>query len=146
MLVKRGFSLKEFLIPYIATLIGCILAAVAITAFFVPHNLLSGGIGGINMILYYSIGLPMGIGMFLLNIPIMIACYKFMGRSYTILSIVGTIFLSIALDATAFLSDTTLVKDPIIHASQAAPSTASAWVSSISITATAAASTSSAPS
>ena len=44
MLVKRGFSLKEFLIPYIATLIGCILAAVAITAFFVPHNLLSGGI------------------------------------------------------------------------------------------------------
>lgn len=114
MLVKPGFNLKEFLIPYIATLIGCILAAIAITAFFVPHNLLSGGIGGVNMILYYSIGLPMGIGMFLLNIPIMIACYKFMGRSYTILSIVGTIFLSIALDAASFLSDTTLVKDPFI--------------------------------
>lgn len=116
MKVKEDFNLKEFLIPYIATTIGSFIAAAGVTAFFIPHHLLSGGIGGISILIYYLTGLPIGIGMFILNIPIMAACYKFMGRQYTILSIVGTIVISIAFDATAFLTDLMLVKDPIISA------------------------------
>lgn len=114
MKVKEDFNLKEFLIPYIATTIGSFIAAAGVTAFFIPHHLLSGGISGISILIYYLTGLPIGIGMFILNIPIMVACYKFMGRQYTILSIVGTIVISIAFDATAFLTDLNLIKDPII--------------------------------
>ena len=44
----------------------------------------------------------------------MIACYKFMGRQYTILSIVGTAIFSVLADATAFLSTWDIVKDPMI--------------------------------
>lgn len=114
MKAQEEFNLKEFLIPYVATLIGSIIAAIGVTAFFVPHHLLSGGISGISILVYYLTGLPIGLGMFILNIPIMIACYKFMGRQYTILSIVGTIIMSISFDATAFLSDMTIIKDPMI--------------------------------
>lgn len=114
MKVKEDFNLKEFLIPYIATTIGSIITAVGVNAFFIPHHLLSGGIGGVSIIFYYLMGLPIGVGMFILNIPIMIACYKYMGRSYTVLSIVGTVIISVAFDATAFLTETMIIKDPFI--------------------------------
>ena len=63
---------------------------------------------------YFATGLPVGTGIFILNIPIMIACYKFMGRRYTLLSIVGTIMLSILADATAFLSTWKIMDDPML--------------------------------
>lgn len=62
----------------------------------------------------FATGLPVGTGIFILNIPIMIACYKFMGRRYTLLSIVGTIMLSILADATAFLSTWKIMDDPML--------------------------------
>ena len=83
-------------------------------SFFIPHHLLSSGIGGVAIMFYFAVGLPVGVGIFALNIPIMIACYKFMGRQYTILSIVGTAIFSVLADATAFLSTWDIVKDPMI--------------------------------
>ena len=64
--------------------------------------------------IYFATGLPVGTGIFILNIPIMIACYKFMGRRYTLLSIVGTIMLSVLADATSFLSTWQIMDDPML--------------------------------
>ena len=104
-------TVKDFLIPYVATFVGCLLVAIAVNAFFVPFQLLSSGISGVAIIIYYIFNMPIGMAIFLLNIPIMIACYKFMGRSYTIVSIVGTGILSVLVDATAFLSEWHLIHD-----------------------------------
>ena len=83
-------------------------------AFFIPFQLLSSGLSGIAIMFYFLTGLPVGIGIFILNIPIMIACYKFMGRSYTVLSIVGTIMLSVLVDVTSFLSTWNIMHDAML--------------------------------
>lgn len=83
-------------------------------AFFIPFHLLSSGISGAAIMIYFATGLPVGTGIFILNIPIMIACYKFMGRRYTLLSIVGTIMLSVLADATSFLSTWQIMDDPML--------------------------------
>lgn len=107
-------TVKKFFIPYIASLIGGLIVAIGMNAFFVPHHLLSSGIGGIAIMAYFATGFPIGIGIFVLNIPIMIACYKYMGRQYTVLSIVGTVLFSTLVDGTAFMSNWNLIKDPMI--------------------------------
>ena len=114
MKTTQDTSLKQLAIPYIASFIGCLIVTVGMNAFFIPHHLLSSGIGGVAIMFYFAVGLPVGVGIFALNIPIMIACYKFMGRQYTILSIVGTAIFSVLADATAFLSTWDIVKDPMI--------------------------------
>lgn len=114
MKTTQGTSLKQLAIPYIASFIGSLIVTIGMNAFFIPHHLLSSGIGGVAIMLYFAVGLPVGAGIFALNIPIMIACYKFMGRQYTILSIVGTVIFSVLADATAFLSSWNIVKDPMI--------------------------------
>lgn len=106
--------MKNFIYTYAMTTIGCVLYGIGINAFFIPHNLLSGGISGFAIILYYTLGFSVGLTNFLLNIPIMVACYKYMGRQYTLISIFGTIASSIFVDATSFLANTTIIHDPII--------------------------------
>ena len=39
---------------------------------FIPNKLLSGGVGGIGIIIHYLTGIPTGVSVFLLNIPIFI--------------------------------------------------------------------------
>lgn len=111
---RKESIMKKIALPYIMTFIGCIICTVGINAFFIPHHLLSGGIGGITIMLYYTMGFPIGISMIVINIPIMIACYKFMGRQYTLLSVCGTIMFSVLVDATSFLSALVIVQDRII--------------------------------
>lgn len=106
----------EMVVPYLASFIGCLLVAIGMNAFFIPFQLLSSGLSGVAIMGYFLANIPVGIGLFVLNIPIMIACYKFMGRQYTILSIVGTIMLSALVDATTFLSSWHIMHNDILSA------------------------------
>ena len=107
-------TLWELAVPYLASFVGSLVVAIGMNAFFIPFQLLSSGLSGIAIIFYFLTGLPVGIGIFILNIPIMIACYKFMGRSYTVLSIVGTIMLSVLVDVTSFLSTWNIMHDAML--------------------------------
>ena len=114
MKTTQSTSWKSLVIPYAASFVGCLIVAVGMNAFFIPHHLLSSGLGGVAIMFYFAMHIPIGIGIFILNIPIMIACYKYMGRQYTVLSIVGTIMFSVLADLTAFLSTWEIIKDPMI--------------------------------
>ena len=98
------------------TVVGTFLYSVGVNAFLVPHRFLSGGITGIAMILYYLTGFPIGVTNLLMNIPILILSLKFMGKFYTVITILGTVFCSLFIDLTAFLADYNVVKDPLVAA------------------------------
>ncbi len=105
---------KDLLVPYLASFIGSLIVTIGMNAFFIPHHMLSSGIGGVAIMLYFAMNVPVGAAIFVLNIPIMAACYKYMGRQYTVLSIIGTAIFAVLADTTAFLSSWNIVKDPII--------------------------------
>ena len=88
---------------HLGIMIGCLIAACSINLFVVPSHLLTGGVTGIAMIVYYLFDLPIGLQTFLYNIPLLIASYKLLGRNYTVDVIIGTIFFAFCLDATKFL-------------------------------------------
>lgn len=114
MQTRQKSSLKRKAIPYIASFFGSLISAISMNTFFIPHHLLSSGIGGVAIMLFYAIGIPVGTAIFIMNIPIMIGCYKFMGREYTLLSIIGTVMFAVLVDATAPMASLTLIKDPLI--------------------------------
>ena len=113
---QEKLTTRQMLIPYIANFIGSVIAAIGINGFFIPQHLLSSGIGGVAIMVYYATGLPVGTGNFIMNIPVLIACYRFMGRRYTILAIIGTIMYSALIDATSFFADFNLIHDPMTAA------------------------------
>ncbi len=96
--------------------VGCFIYALGLNMFYIPHNLLSGGMSGVAIIIYYISGISFGISNLVLNIPILLMAIRFLGHRYTLMSIFGTVMISIAVDSTAFLALRTHISDPILSA------------------------------
>lgn len=96
--------------------LGCLISSCAINLFYVPANLLTGGVTGISMIVLFLWGLPLGVQTFVYNIPLLIAAYVFLGKRYLADVIVGTVLFSACLDLTQQLSELHLVSDVMLSA------------------------------
>lgn len=104
-------KLKEHIFDYCIITLGCLIMAVAINIFFVPHKMLSGGLSGIVMVIYFFTGFPMGVASILLNIPLFYIAYRHLGVKYCINGLYGMLVFSILLDATGFLRDINAIDD-----------------------------------
>lgn len=91
----------NFLLDVLICGIGCCLFALSLIAFTVPNQIAPGGFTGISTILNYLFDLPIGLTIFILNIPIMIIAWKMLGIKFIIKSIVVTTALSIIIDVFA---------------------------------------------
>lgn len=108
--------MKKFFWRYLCIAIGCLIASISINLFLVPHHLLSGGVSGIAIILYFLLGFPIGVQILIMNIPLIYLAYKLLGKEYTITTIYGTIMFSVAIDTTQFLSKFNPLDDPLLAA------------------------------
>lgn len=101
---------------YLVVVIGSFICGVGINLLLVPGKLLSNGISGISMLGYYMLGWPIGLQILIYNVPILFLSYKFLGKRYTIDTIIGTVIFSFAIDATAFLKSYEAVHDVMLCA------------------------------
>ncbi len=97
-------------------LLGCLISSSSINLFLIPNHLLSGGLTGIGIIVYFLTGLPVGAQVLVYNIPLLIAAYRTLGREYIGNVIFGTVMFSICVDATHFLNVYAPVPDPMLAA------------------------------
>ncbi len=100
----------------LVTMLGTFLYAVGINMFYVPQQFLSGGLTGIAMVLHYVSGFPIGVANFLFNIPILLLSLKFMGKLYTVVTILGTALCSVFIDLTSGLSIYNTIHSPLVSA------------------------------
>ncbi len=91
---------RRLLCRILYIILGSFIYAFAVNALFIPHQLLSGGLTGIAMILEYLFKIPTALTVIILNIPLFIGGYKFLGKRFTYLSILGIISMSIFLSLT----------------------------------------------
>ena len=108
--------MKKNYMRYVMILIGCLISSGSINLFLVPNQLLSGGVSGIAIIFYYLFGLPIGLQMLVMNIPLLFAAYRTLGKTYTIDVVFGTFLFSICIDAMQFLSTYHIVDDAMLAA------------------------------
>lgn len=91
-----------------------LISAIGVNAFFVPHELLSGGVGGIALIIQYLTKIPAGYSIMFINIPLFIFSIKKIDKEFTILTIIGTFAQSMFLIITKNISDYFYVKDILL--------------------------------
>lgn len=85
-------------------LLGSFIMAIAIQAVLVPAHLLTSGVSGIAMILYFFTGLKVWVWYVILNIPIFIAGYRYISRRFAFYSLVGFLALTFFLGLTQNLN------------------------------------------
>lgn len=101
--MKEGNLLKKWkLLKKIGNLlgitVGAILSAYSVQGFIVHAGLGGGGIGGIALLLYYTLRLPIGIMTLVLNIPLFILGWKEVNRNFIFKTLYGLLIFSLALD------------------------------------------------
>lgn len=79
----------------VAIFIGAVLMATGLEIFLVPNYVIDGGITGISIMLSHIFGLPLGLFIFLLNLPFFYLGYKQIGKTFAISTVFGIIVLSI---------------------------------------------------
>lgn len=89
--------------------LGAILMAIGLELFLVPNLILDGGVVGASIIISHLTGLPLGVFIFILNIPFFFLGYKQIGKTFALSTLFGitvlSIFTSLLHNIDAFTSD-----------------------------------------
>jgi len=80
----------------ILIIVGAILVGVALEIFLVNNSIIDGGVTGISIMSSYLSGLPIGIFLFILNLPFLILGYRTIGKTFALSTLLGVAVLSIA--------------------------------------------------
>jgi uncharacterized membrane-anchored protein YitT (DUF2179 family) len=79
--------------------IGVLLAALGYSLFQVPYHIAAGGIGGLSIIINHFTGWPPGTLYFIMNVPLLVLGFFYLGRwPFIIRTIVSVIIFSAATD------------------------------------------------
>ncbi len=80
---------------FIFTLLGTMLTGAGIGVFLSANKIVGGGASGLSTILYHTLGIPLGVSFFALNIIFLLAGFKVLGKEFIIKTLFGTALLSV---------------------------------------------------
>lgn len=81
---------------FIMIIIGAIIAAYGLEAVLIPNDVIDGGVTGISIMGAHLFGIPLGVLLFVLNIPFIWIGYKQVGKTFALMSSAGIAALSIS--------------------------------------------------
>lgn len=85
---------KRNILELFMIMLGCAIYGLSLDMISAPNQLTDGGISGITLLLRHFWGINMGLSSLLLNIPLIILGYRFMGKRLLAYTIWGTLWLS----------------------------------------------------
>lgn len=94
---KIEFS-KELILDCAFLLAGTFLYALATHCFMAPHDIAPGGLTGVATMLNYLFDVNIGLMVLLMNIPILLLAWKFIGKSFCIKTLISILLFTIFTD------------------------------------------------
>lgn len=108
-------SLQSQSRAYLMIVLGMAIYAIAFTAFILPHEIVVGGAAGAATLIYYATGcrVPVAVAMYGLNVVLLTAGFRYLGRSFVIRTIFGCTVLALLIGCIEgyFTSHPPLVED-----------------------------------
>ncbi len=84
--------------------VGSVMLALSVNLFFQPNNIVPGGINGVAMLIYHFVpSIALGTWILILNLPLFLLAWKFLGLKFIIYSLIGTVISSVAINLTTSL-------------------------------------------
>ncbi|MEK3729331.1 YitT family protein [Lysinibacillus sp. FSL M8-0355] len=96
MLRMQKNNMRKIFLRIIMVPLGAIIMALGLELFLVPNHIMDGGIVGVSIITSHLLNLPLGIFIFILNLPFIFLGYKQIGKTFAISTGLGITVLSLA--------------------------------------------------
>ena len=94
---------KEFFIDTLVFILASAVYSVALNCFLARNNILNGGFTGIATILNYLFEIPIGVAIFIMNVPLLIIAFKKLGIKFVFRTFLVITISSIFIDIGVFL-------------------------------------------
>ncbi len=91
-------KIKVFLWDFLFFIFGSATYSVAVLTFLSPNEISPGGVTGIAIVLNYLFSLPIGLTVFIINIPILIIGFFKFGKAFILKTAVATACVSVIID------------------------------------------------
>lgn len=86
---------RKLIIRTIMVALGAFIMALGLELFLVPNHIMDGGIVGVSIITSHLLNLPLGIFIFILNLPFIFLGYKQIGKTFALSTGLGITVLSL---------------------------------------------------
>ncbi len=96
--------------------LGNLFCALAFNLFFIPSKLLSGGVGGLGIMIQYLTGIPSGIPVFIINLPIFIIGSRMVDKEFVTYAFISTFVFSFLLTITNGIGKFFVIDDVLLGA------------------------------
>ncbi|MEX1309386.1 MAG: YitT family protein [Candidatus Sulfomarinibacteraceae bacterium] len=86
---------------YVQIIVGSVLVGIGVNLFFVPNQVVSGGVTGVAILIHYAFGLPVGLMTLVFNLPLLLIGWKWAGGfQFLVRTGVSVAVLAAAIDLT----------------------------------------------
>lgn len=93
---NEDFVMRNKFNEFFMSGIGGALVGMAVSLFFVPSKIVSGGVSGVSTILFYLFGIKPSVTMLIVNVVLLILGLKYLGKEFILKTIVGIVALSVS--------------------------------------------------
>ena len=116
--IIREANWKSILKEYITITIGAFILIIGIDVFFVPSNIApGGGVTGSAIIINHFTGLPVGLMMLILNIPLLVIGFFYLGRfNFLVRTLYTVVIYNLGIDFFAHILPTGITDDLLLSA------------------------------
>jgi uncharacterized membrane-anchored protein YitT (DUF2179 family) len=80
---------------YTTIVVGVMMVAFAISVFYTPNKIVSGGVSGIATILFHTVGIPTSISFTVINGVLLLLALKYLGFSFVKGTVFGSALISV---------------------------------------------------
>lgn len=91
----------KWLRDYAGIMLGTVITALALNIFLIPNKVAAGGTSGLATVLHHTFGLPVGMTMLALDIPMFLLSLKILGARFGVNTLLGAGILAVSIDLTA---------------------------------------------
>ena len=105
---------KTLLLQLLFMTVGCVLYGAGISLFLNPNDLAPGGLSGISVMLSRFVPLDVGMLIIIMNVPLFIVAFVKFGREFTVMTLFGTVLLSVFTDLFTNLVTVTVTDDRLL--------------------------------
>lgn len=107
--------INDVLKKYIFIFIGASSLALGVVLFLIPNHIVAGGTPGISILINYFTGIPAGMLMFLINIPLVLMSMRYISKEFALRTVFSIIVSSSVVDMLReYFHVTEWTNDPIL--------------------------------
>ena len=103
MKVTEETKLYKAVKRYLTITLGTAMVGFAISEFYIPNKIVSGGVSGLSTILFHTLGIAPGLSFAVINVVLLAAAFRFLGKSFVINSLIGATLLTVFVQIFSYL-------------------------------------------